>query len=61
MKVLYYQKNAFNYQKVELIKKKKFVIVILNLNYKVFVVYIGAFNIIYNISIEVLIHPLKNT
>lgn len=48
-------------RKVELIKKKKFVIVTLNLNYKVFVIYIGAFNIVYNISIEILIHPLKNT
>ena len=40
-------------RKVELIKKKKFIIAIFNLNYKTFIVYITTFNISFNSIIEV--------
>lgn len=53
MKVLYYQKYIFNYQKVKLIQKKKFVVIVLKLKYKAFIVHIIVFNISFNIDDKV--------
>ena len=44
-------------KRVELIKKKEFVIIALDLDYKVFIIYITIFNIGFNINDE--IYPSK--
>ncbi len=46
-------KILFTIKKVELIGKKEFAAAVLDLNYKVFVVYIATLNISYNIGDKV--------
>lgn len=57
IEVLYHPKNAFYYWKVELIREKRFVVIALDLDYKIFVIYITTLNISFNVSVEV--HLLK--
>ncbi len=57
MKVLYYQRNAFNYQKSWTNKKKEFVVITLILDHEVFLVYVIGFNISFDIDNKV--HLLK--
>lgn len=47
------------FQKVKLIEKKKFVAIVFDSNYKVFIVYIATFNINFNVSDK--IYLLKKT
>lgn len=45
-------------KKVKLIEKKNLIIIILDLNHEVFIIYIAYFNIISDISIEIYLRKM---
>ncbi len=52
IEVLYYEKKFLTIKNVKLIKKKEFITIVFDLNYKTFIIYKAVFNISFDLDIK---------